>query len=126
LMNHVQRVFSSNKQIYVVRLVPTRREVQFQTTLDFLDTTFYNDWISGNQTSGFSLEYKTAYAITGSTGETHKNIVEFTLPKLRPQGQFNLQSASDVLNQQITWSALLGTGGVVTSKWVNSENEIYT
>lgn len=122
LMNHVQRVFSSNKQIYAIRLVPTRREVQFQTTLDFLDTTFYNDWVAGSQTTeGFVLKYETPYKIEGSTGEAHKNIIEWTLPKLRPEGQFNIQAASDVFNQQLTWSAVLGTGGVVTCKVINGE-----
>jgi Phage tail tube protein len=119
LMNHVQRVYSSNKNIYVVRLVPTRREVQFQTTLDFLDTTFYNDWIKGEQTSGFTLLLETAYTIPGSASKPFK--IEFTIPKTRPQGQYNLASASDVLNQQITWSAVLAGAGVVTSVWTNAE-----
>jgi hypothetical protein len=119
LMNHVQRVNSSNKQIYAVRLVPTRREVQFQTTLDFLDTVFYNDWVGGVQSTGFILSASTAYLIPGTSTPY---LVSFTLPKLRPQGQYNIASASDVLNQQITWSALLGTGGVVTSTYINSES----
>lgn len=122
MMNHVQRVRSSNKSLFVARLVPTRREVQFQTTLDFLDTLFYNDWIKGEQTSGFVLAVEAPYTIAGTTGPVPFSI-EYTLPKLRPQGQYNMASASDVLNQQITWSAVLGTGGVVTSKWVNGENE---
>lgn len=122
LMNKIQRVYSSNKKIYVARLVPTRREVQFQTTLDFLDTTFYNDWINGTQTSGFVLAVEAPYTIPGSTAVPFS--VEFTLPKMRPMGQYNLASASDVLNQQITWSVVLGTGGVVTSKWINGENEV--
>lgn len=121
MMNHVQRVNSSNKAIYVVRLVPTRREVQFQTTLDFLDTLFYNDWIAGASTSGFKLKLEAPYTIPSSTSVPYS--IEFTLPKLRPQGQYNLASASDVLNQQITWSATLGTEGVVTQEWINGENE---
>jgi hypothetical protein len=128
MMNHVQRVFSSNKQIYVVRLVPTRREVTFQTTLDFLNVKLYEAWIKGQQigaTEGetaFKFKWETAYKITGSTGETHKYVIELSVPKVRPQGQFNLASASDVLNQQISWSALLGTGGgVVTANFVNAE-----
>lgn len=127
MMNHVQRVFSSNHQIYVVRLVPTRREVTFQTTLDFLNAKLYEAWIKGSQIgaesgeTAFTFKWKTAYKITGSTGESHKNEIVLNVPKVRPQGQFNLASASDVLNQQISWSALLGTGGgVVTSTWINS------
>lgn len=129
MMNHVQRVFSSNHQIYVVRLVPTRREVTFQTTLDFLNAKLYEAWIKGSQIgtesgeTAFSFKWETAYKITGSTGESHKNVIEVNVPKVRPQGQFNLASASDVLNQQISWSALLGTGGgVVTSTFINSES----
>jgi hypothetical protein len=44
LMNKVQRVFTNNQQLYASRVVATGREVQVQTTLDFLDTVFYTDW----------------------------------------------------------------------------------
>jgi hypothetical protein len=139
LMNHVQRVFEANKQLYVARLVPTRREVQFQTTLDFLNATMYRDWIEGNWKGGggtpaFVLKYITAYLVgvgfgngeTEVAGASGKNELEFSLPRLRPMGQYNLQSASDVLNQQITWSTVLGEESAIVKVFVkNATKEAY-
>jgi hypothetical protein len=128
MMNHVQRVFSANKQIYIVRLVPTRREIQFQTTLDFLNANIYNDWLAGNWATGpaFTLKYETAYTIEEGGGPTGFNKIEFKLARLRPMGQFNLQAASDVLNEQITWSTVLGESeNIVETVWTNGTNSAY-
>jgi hypothetical protein len=120
IMNHVQRVFSSNGKLYLARLVPTLREVQLQTTLDFLDTTFYNDWIAANKTSAGGL----VLTFTGSQIPSASGFftVEFTVPGIRPQGQYNLQDASDVINQQLGWSVTLQGANEVSSRWLNSES----
>jgi hypothetical protein len=125
-MNKTQRVFSSNKQIYVTRLVATRREVQLQTTLDFLETQFYLEWIKGEHAEpGLELTWTTAYNITGATAG-HPYSITFKLPKMVPQGQFNMGNANDVINQQITWSTTLAESGVLLSTWINGESTKYT
>jgi hypothetical protein len=116
--NQVQRVFTNNQQLYVSRLVPTMRNVTFQTTLDFLDTVFYADWIVGNRQLAFNLTFTSLANIVGATNPYQ---IVFNLPGLRPNGQFNLQSANDVLNQQITWSATVNGPNEINSVWRNSE-----
>lgn len=111
LMNHIQRVFVSNKQLYPVRLVPTRREVQFQTTLDFLNANAYDAWVAGEwigSAGNPAIKLKYLQDALSNRIQTKPGSVEFQIARLRAQGQFNLQSASDVLNQQITWSTVLG------------------
>lgn len=119
LMNHVQRVFSSNGQLYVARLVPTKREVQLQTTLDFLDTNFYSDWIGGVKVAtGLVLTFTSPTLIPSSTTPYS---IQYTVPGIRPVGNFQLQAASDVINQQLSWSCTLGASNDVSSVWTNSE-----
>lgn len=119
LQNHVQRIFSNNGKLYVARLVPTLREVQLATTLDFLDTTFYLDWINGIKTSGMVLTMTTPNFIPGTT---NPYVVQHTIPGLRPMGQYTLNAASDVLNQQINWSVTQSGANEVSASWINSES----
>lgn len=125
MMNHVQRVYASNKQIYAVRLVPTRREIQLQTTHDFMSPDLYNDWITGAYvgsagTPAFEFIYTTPYE---EETKKYKYEITFKVARLRPMGPFNLQSASDVLNQQLTWSTTLGEeAAIVESIWKNADS----
>lgn len=120
LMNHVQRVFATNQKLYVVRLVPTKREVGLQTTLDFLDTTFYNDWFAGNKTAGPGLVLTlTSPTVIPTTAVPYSSA--FTIPGIRPNGAYGLQSASDVLNQQLSWSVTQQGANEISASLVNSE-----
>jgi hypothetical protein len=116
--NQVQRVFTNNQQLYVSRLVPTMRNIGFQTTLDFLDTNFYSDWLVGNRFLAFQLTFQSLANIVGAS---NPYTIVINLPGLRPNGQFNLQSANDVLNQQITWSATVNGPNEINATWRNSE-----
>lgn len=104
LMNHVQRVFSSNQSLGAARLVETHREVQLTTNFDFLDLTFFNDWWGAGlggikPASGLVLTLTTSGNITGAT---NPYVVEFTVPGIRPQGAYALKDANDVVNQDLT------------------------
>lgn len=118
LMNHTVRVFSSNGKLYPTRLVATKREVTFQANLDFLDTTFYNDWIAGTKTSGMVITATSATVIGGSATPYS---VQFTLPGMRAMGQYSLPASSDVIEQNITWSVTLSGANEISSVWTNGE-----
>jgi hypothetical protein len=118
LLNKTVRVSSSNGLLTAARLVPTRREVALSTNLDFLNTTFYNDWVAGKKTSGIVLTIETAATIGGS-GIPYK--IVFTLPGLRPMGVWDDPAASDVIEQSLTWSATVSGPNEISSEWVNSE-----
>lgn len=118
LDNQVQRVFSSNGHLYAARLVPTLRNVTLTTLLDFLDTGFYTDWASATKTTGFVV------TITSSSNIPATAIpysVQFTVPGTRPMGTFALQNASDVVQQNISWSVTLSGTNELSSVWVNDE-----
>lgn len=101
LSNGVQRIFSSNGQKYVVRLVPTLRNVTLSTLLDFLDTNFYNDWLLGTKTSGFVF---TIASLSNIPGTSTPYSWQFTIPGTRATGTYAPAPASDVIQQNITWS----------------------
>ena len=122
LMNHVQRVFSSNGQLYVTRLVPTLREVQLTTLLDFLDTTYYSDWIAGAKTSGVVVTLTSATNIPATASPYS---ISFTVPGTRPMGQFALSAASDVIQANVQWSATLSGSNEISSVWTNDESGAY-
>lgn len=124
--NQVQAVPSSNGQLYVTRIAPTQRKVTFSTTLDFLDTTFYNYWkaVAGVNgyvgAGGIVLSLVSANNVAGATNPYK---VQFTLPNLRPQDQYALNSASDILQQQISWSVTQGAAAnEINAVIVNSES----
>jgi hypothetical protein len=120
LMNHVQRVFSNNSQLYIVRLVPTLREIGLTTTLDFLDTNFYSDLIAGTKpASGIVLTMTTTTNIAGASNPYQ---VQFTLPGVRANGTYTLNDANQVLQQQIAWSITQSGANEVSASWVNSES----
>lgn len=118
LMNHTVRVFASNGQLYVTRLPVTKREVQLTTLLDFLDTNHYTDWIGGVKTSGIVVTLTSATNIPTTAVPFS---VQFTVPGLRPVGQYNLAAASDVIQQNLSWSATVSGANEISSTWVNSE-----
>lgn len=118
LLNHTVRIFSSNGKLYAARLVPTKREVTLTTNLDFLSTTFYNDWFNGVKTSGMVVTITSAVNIGEST-EPYKMVL--TLPGLRPMGDYALPAASDVIEQNITWSATLSGANEISAEVVNGE-----
>lgn len=131
LANQVQGVQSSNGQLYVNRLQPTQRKVTFSTTLDFNNvtdpaTTLYNLWAKSAGSSGFVpstgfiISLITAANITGATNPWK---VSFTLPTLRPEDQFQINAASDVLQQQLAWSVTQGAAAnEINGVIVNSES----
>jgi hypothetical protein len=116
LMNHTQRVFAANGQFFASRLVPTKREVTLTTLLDFLDTNFYTDWYNSSKTTGwvFTLTHTTNIPTTS----TPYSIV-FTVPGTRPSGEYGMPVASDVVQQNITWSATVSGSNEISSTWVN-------
>lgn len=122
IMNHTQRVFASNGQLYAARLVPTLREVQLTTLLDFLNTTYYNDWFSAAKTTGFQFTLTSASNIPAAAVPYS---VSFGLPGVRPMGQYSLSAASDVVQENITWSVTLSGSSEITSTWVNDEAGAY-
>lgn len=118
LDNQVQRVFSSNGQLYAARLVPTLRNITLTTLLDFLDTNYYTDWVKGTKTSGF------VFTITSSSNIPSTAVpysVSFTIPGTRPMGNYALQNASDVIQQNVSWSVTLSGANALSSIWVNDE-----
>jgi hypothetical protein len=123
--NQTQPVYSSNGQLYPNRLQETQRQVTFSTSHDFLDATLYQEWAAVAGAGGFVgsggivLTLTTANHIP-STSNPYK--VQFTLLNLRPQNQYALNSASDVLQQQLTWSVTQGTAAnEIEAVIVNSE-----
>lgn len=126
LANQTQPVPSSNGELYITRLQPTMRQVTFSTTLDFLDSTWYQNWANTKGSGGFvstpglSLALVTANDIP-TTSNPYK--VQFNLPTLRPQDQYAINAASDVLQQQLTWSVTQGSAAdEVDAVIVNSES----
>jgi hypothetical protein len=125
--NQSQGVPSSNGQLHVTRIAPTQRQVTFSTTLDFIDSSWYSTyWAASAGANGFVsspgivLSLSTANNIPG-TSNPYK--VQFTLPSLRPQDQFALSAASDVLQQQLTWSVTQGSAAnEISAVIVNSES----
>jgi len=121
LLNKTVRVFSSNGLLTAARLVPTRREVTLTTNLDFLSTTFYNDWIEAKNkklTSGIVITMTTAALIGGSNVPYS---VKFTIPGLRPMGVWDDPAASDVIEQSMTFSATVEGSNELSSEWVNGD-----
>lgn len=119
LANNVQRVFSSNAHLYVARLVPTKRDVTLTTLLDFLDTTYYNDWFNGTKTSGFVFTI-TSLSNIPTTAVPYS--WTFTIPGTRPSGTYAPAPASDVLQQNVTWSVTTsGTNNELSAVIQNDE-----
>jgi hypothetical protein len=132
--NQVQRVQSSNGQLYVARLQPTQRNITFSTTFDFMSassdpadgTGIYTFWQATKGVGGFigaggfQLSLVTANLIPGATNPYK---VQFNLPNLRPQDQYTINSASDVLQQQLAWSVTQGAAANdINAVIVNSES----
>jgi hypothetical protein len=134
--NQTQRVQASNGQLYVTRLQPTQRKVTFSTTLDFIGAgsdpaagtgvyTFWSGVAAGGSggfigAGGFQLALVTANNIPG-TSNPYK--VLFNLPTLRPQDQYTINAASDVLQQQLAWSVTQGSAAnEINAVIVNSES----
>jgi hypothetical protein len=119
LMNHVSRIFSSNQKLTASRLSPGQREVGLSTSLDFLDTNFYNDWFAGTKVAtGITLSL-VGPAIPASSGFF---TVTFNLPGVRPNAQYGLQAASDVLQQQLDWSVTQQGANEINGAIINSES----
>jgi hypothetical protein len=119
LLNKTVRVFSSNGLLTAARLVPTRREVTFSTSWDFLNATIYQDWVAAKKiASGVVITITTASNIEGAS-VPYK--IVFTLPGLRPMGVWDDPAASDVLEQTLTWSSTLSGPAEITSEWTNEE-----
>jgi hypothetical protein len=126
--NSAAGVMVSNNKLYVVRIQPNRRKVTFSTTFDFLDSSWYSYWatsagsagFAGQGVGGFSLALVTANLIPG-TANPYK--VQYNLPNLRPQDQYQITSASDVLQQQLAWSVTQGSqANEINAVIVNSES----
>ena len=123
--NQSQPVYLSNNKLYCNRVQPGPRKVTFQTTFDFVDSSWYQYWATsvGSTgfigTGGFQMALVTNVNIPG-TSNPYK--VQFNLPNLRPQDQFALNAASDVLQQQLTWSVTQGSAAnEINAVIVNSE-----
>lgn len=122
LNNKCVRVFSSNGLLTAARIVPTRREVTVTTNLDFLDLTFYNDWIATARTTGIVLTHTSKLNIGGS-GKPYKVI--FTLPGLRPMGVWDDPASSDVLEQTLSWSATVSGANEIEAEFDNGDVGAY-
>jgi len=125
--NQTQPVPSSNGQLYVTRLQPTQRKVTFSTTLDFLDSSVYAYFATAAATPAYSSTLApfvlTLTSAGNITGATNPWVVQFTLPNLRAQDQYALSSASDVLQQQVSWSVTQGSAADEISASIrNSES----
>lgn len=116
LMNHTQRVFAANGQFYAARLVPTKREVTLTTLLDFLDTTFYTDWFNSTKTTGWVLTFTHTTLIPGTATPYS---ISFTIPGTRPSGEYGMPVASDVVQQNVTWSVTVSGANELSSIWLN-------
>lgn len=118
LMNHTQRVFAANGQFFPSRLVPTKREVTLTTLLDFLDVNFYTQWYNSTKSSTggwvFTLTHTTNIP---STAVPYS--ISFTIPGVRPSGEYGMPVASDVVQQNITWSVTVQGTNELSSSWVN-------
>lgn len=125
--NQTQSVPSSNGHLYVTRLQPTQRKVTFSTTLDFLDTTFFASFATPGATPAlssvlapFSLVLTSAGNVSGAS---NPYTISFSLPNMRPQDQYSLSAASDVLQQQLSWSVTQGAAAAeITAAIRNSES----
>lgn len=122
LNNKCVRVFSSNGLLTAARIVATRREVTVSTNLDFLDLTFYNDWIATAKTSGIVLTHTSKLVIGGSAVFY---AVVFELPGLRPMGVWDDPAASDVLEQTLSWSATVSGANEIQAEFVNGDVGAY-
>jgi hypothetical protein len=118
LMNHTVRVFSSNGKLYAARLVPTKREVTITTLLDFLDTNFYTDWINGTKTTGMVVSL-TSVSNIPTTAIPYS--WTFTIPGMRPVGEYSPSAASDVIQQNLSWSATVSGANEISAVIVNDE-----
>lgn len=124
--NQAAPVFVSNNSLYCNRIQANRRKVTFQTTMDFIDSSWYSSYWSQSKGStgfiggtGFQIALVTNVNIPG-TSNPYK--VQFNLPNLRPQDQFAINNASDVLQQQLTWSVTQGSAAnEINAVIVNSE-----
>jgi hypothetical protein len=122
LNNKCQRVYSSNGLLTPARVVPTRREVTVATNLDFLDLTFYKDWVATARTTGIVLVHTSKLLIGGSAVPYS---VTFTLPGLRPMGVWDDPAANDVLEQTLNWSATVSGENEISAEFVNGDVGAY-
>jgi hypothetical protein len=124
--NQTQPVYSSNGKLYPNRLQATQRQVTFSTTHDFMDSTLYSEWAATAGSGGFVASGGMVLTLTTANdipGTSVPYEVQFTLLNLRPQNQFALNSASDVLQQQLTWSVTQGaTANEINGVIINSES----
>lgn len=123
--NQSQPVYASNGQLYCDRIQPTLRKVTFQTTFDFVDSTWYSLWKASVGSTGFIGAPGFQMALVTNVNIPGASVpykVQFNLPNLRPQDQFAINAASDVLQQQLTWSVTQGAAAnEVNAVIVNSE-----
>lgn len=127
LSNQSQYVVCANGTIFPQRIQATQRNITLSTTLDFIDASWYtyyqNEYTSRTgfiAAGGLVLTLQTIIDIP-TTSTPYK--VQFTIPNLRPQDQYGLTAASDVLQQQMTWSITEGAGGnEISAVIVNSES----
>lgn len=128
--NQVQNVVSSNGQLYPTRLQPTMRKVTFSTSHDFLDSSLYTYWAALRGAGGFVTGggiVLTTTTLNNIPGTSNPYKVQFTLPNLRPQDQYALTAASDVLQQQLAWSVTQGAAAnEISAVIVNSESAALT
>lgn len=121
--NNVQEVYASNGLLTPGRLQETLRKVTVNTSLDFLDATFYADWFGGrNITRPIVVTLSNPSILIPTTATPYS--IAFSLPRLRANGTYNLSSSSDVLQQAIDFSATLGTGGELGAVIINSETSV--
>lgn len=123
--NQCQPVYASNNSLSPARVQETQRAITLSTTLDFLDTTFYELWATSEGSTGYvgagGLVLSLVSNINIPTTSTPYK-VQFTLPNLRPQDQYGLQAASDVLQQSMNWSITQGASAdEISGLIVNSE-----
>lgn len=105
ISNAVQRVFTGNQKLYVRRLVPTRREVTLTASFDFVNLDQYTDWKDAAYINGVTCSFVARENIPGTSTPWQ---LDFTVRRLRAMDQFSLQSANDVLNAPLSFSATVG------------------
>lgn len=125
--NQCQAVRSSNQSLAASRVQETQRKVTFSTTLDFLDSSFYAFWASASATPNYSASVAPFVLTLTSSGNipgaSNPYKVQVTLPNLRAQDAYTLNSASDVLQQQLAWSVTQGAqANEINASIVNSES----
>jgi hypothetical protein len=124
--NQTQPVYESNGELYPGRLQATQRTVTFSTTHDFMDSTLYQEWAAVDGTGGFVAEGGIVLSLVTANDipeASNPYKVQFTLQNLRPQSQYAVNSASDVLQQQLTWSVTQGSASnEIEAVIVNSES----